>query len=242
MRFGGETQFGRGRYGGVGTGKPIGYIIRRMIAAMEQFRYDPDTGTGSLRTLERLTGSIRDKATWDIIASRGFPAVLVAYAGGPFVKPKTMDGAQVTQAKRIHVVCIADSLQGKRIDRLEGKRRNLYEPGLDNITSWVVRYMGRELLNLNLAGFQPVDEDVFAFDTNAFASIIEWRVEATIDLYDDPESDNEFTRLGITHTPKDFNNLFESDNITPKTDSPTSPATGYADLDDDTSTAPVYEE
>jgi hypothetical protein len=36
--------------------------------------------------------------------------------------------------------------------------------------------------------------------------------------------------LGIVHTPRSVLQLFCADNVTPATDSPTSPATGYADL------------
>ena len=226
--FGGTSKFGTGKFGGNPLGVTPGFYVQRMINAMTRFKRSGTTG--SLETIDRLCGDLRDQETWDQALQAGIPAVLIAYEGGP-IRSEGMDGRQMVQRQRYSVVCLAGDHRTRR-RRLEG--RNIWAPGLDNIARWVMHYCGRELMDSDLERVACVEERPLTFGPGRFACVVSFEGDARLDLYDSIGSITaQLDTLGITHTPTDVNNLFNADNITPKTDSPTSPATGYAELDED---------
>lgn len=236
MRFGGESQFGRAALGGDAFGVSPAYVCRRLLAALERFRRVG--ATGCLQTLDRLTGSLGDAQTWALMMQAGTPAMLVVYEGGPF----TVEGTgrnNLSQKQRYSIVCIASDYRDRR-RRLEG--RNIYEPGLDNLTRWARYFAGRELLQISGVAMRSGKEELRVFDAEKFAGIVTFEVEATQDLYDDDATlINQLERLGICHTPSDTLQLF-NDTDTPNTDDPTSPPVGYAEIGADApDTAPPIE-
>ena len=80
------------------------------------------------------------------------------------------------------------------------------------------------------------------FEAQRFVAVVSFELEVEHDLYDDAATlTDELARLGIVHDPLNLADLFATDEETPNTDSPTSPAIGYAELDD-AAPDPVVEE
>lgn len=225
MNFGGSSEFGAAQFGGQPFGLMPGYVCGRIVASMERFRRSGDSGC--LATLGRLTGSLSDADTWSMMLQAGTPAVLVVYEGAT-LGSEGMASNVITQRQRYSVVCIASDYR-TRSHRLQG--RNVYEPALDNITRWVMYFAGRAVLRL---GGVPTKEELRTFGAEKFVGIVSFEISSQYDLYDDDATLlDSFERLGIVHSPSNVNSLFADDNVTPRTDSPTSPATGYAEIGDD---------
>ena len=236
MKFGGTSTFGLAGYGGDPYGVAPGYVVGRILSELSRFKREGTTGV--LETLARLTGSLGDPATWATMLQAGTPAMLVVYEGGPF-KFIGSGRNHVQQQQRYSVVCIASDYR-ERKHRLEG--RNVYEPGLDNLARWARLYAARALLQIEGVGLRSGKEELRVFEAQRFVAVVSFEVEVEHDLYDDAATlTDELARLGIVHDPLDLNDLFLADEETPNTDSPTSPAVGYAELDDATPD-PVAEE
>jgi len=228
VRFGGQTQFGTGVFGGDPYGTAPGYVIRRILAELSRFKRSGTTGC--IETLGRLTGSLSDPGTWATMLQAGTPAMLVVYEGGPF-RFIGSGKNQIQQTQRYSVVCIASDYRERR-HRLEG--RNIHEPALDNLTRWARFYAARALLQMDGVGLRSGKEELRIFDASRFVGVVSFEVEAEQDLYDDAATLTlTLERLGIVHDPLDLDDLFLADEETPNTDSPTSPKVGYADLGDD---------
>jgi hypothetical protein len=114
---------------------------------------------------------------------------------------------------------------------------NVYDAGAENIVSWCVYYMTRELQGVDsptgkalLKGAMPTRDVELSFDANAAIYRIDFVGEKQPDLYDDLIT-LEVDTLGICHTPSDLDNLFESDNVTPYSDDDTNATPNVADLE-----------
>jgi hypothetical protein len=232
MKFGGRTKFGgKGKFGGDPLTLDPGHICNRMIAALSRFKLQG--GTGFLKTLARLSGPLDDPTTWGQILQFGTPAMLVHYGGSTFPKVfGTLSGNVYEGESTFSVVCVANDYRS-RLHRLEGRRRSRYEPGLDHMTRWALYYVGNELVRngSRLQRARPISINYVAYQTLHFISIVSFAGADNVDLHDNIGSDR-FERLGIVHTPLNNLDLFEDDNVTPRTNDPTSVAVGYAELKD----------
>lgn len=226
MKYGGQTQYGSGGYGGDPYGFSAAYVLRRMEASLERFRRIGNEG--HLDTLKRLTGSLADQPTWDLMSTAGLPAMYLVYEGGAFGQGNTSKNAW-RRGVNFAVVCIAEQ-QTSRIERLEG--RNIYHPGTETMVNWALRFVLRELnLIKMIKNHRPGEERQLVFGAERFAAVVTFTAEARLCIVDDVSSVL-LERLGIVHTPLDLTQLFLPDNQTPNTDSPTSPVSGVADFDD----------
>jgi len=226
MRFGGETQFGGNtQFGGDPFGITTGYIIGRILTQLNRFKR---VGTaGSVQTVARLTAPLGDTVARDLISKAGTPAMLVAANGSVFTSGAA-NASRLTERVSTLVICVASSYRSRK-HRLEG--RNVYDIGLDNMTKWALVYAGRALVEINgLSDPRAESTRLGGFSADKFISITEWTYDLTIDLYDDVDTSTKLEKLGVVHDPTTYAQLFEVDNLTPKTDSPTSPAVGVADL------------
>jgi hypothetical protein len=221
-KFGGQTKFGSGHFGGDRSPTPIGYIIRRMVASMSGL-----VSTGSMKTVARLYGDPRRRETWDaVLTPGGIPAVLIHYAGGTFEVEAT-SGARLVRHQFIDVYCFAGDYRSSE-HRYEGK--HAADPAIENITAWCVYRMGRALLDLkHFRNARPVDEKPFVAGSNAVGYVLRFAGSTSLDLYDDAIA-LKLESLGICHSPTDANILFESNNVTPKSGDEPVPATNVADL------------
>lgn len=225
-QYGGRYQFGASSFGGVRT-------------------------VGFLQTLGRFTGPMRSapmiEHVLDLVTKAGNPAMLVGFEGGEF-QPHNVGGAVHRELVTFNVICVASQFETRTI-RLTG-RRPIVQPGLDDMTNMAITYTGRELLTMTKALFQPRPVSRRNFMTaNAmrFVSVVTWQGTLCHDFFDDePSAEIRLKRLGIVHSPANLSQLFLADNVTPNVDGfdplnegnvtptdPTSPATGYAELDDE---------
>ena len=228
MQFG-SGKFGRGKFGGSPWPQGPGLYISRIISKLDRFK--KVGSTGCVKTIERLTGDLKDPEVMKLIAQAGAPAFLVHYSGSDFTKgTKTLSGKRHQGIHTFTIICIADKTDS-RIERLEGKRRSEYSPGLDNLVGWALHYGGLALANdTNLMSPRPRSVRYASYDASKFIGLVVFVGEGGFDLYEDHD-ETKLIRLGICHNPADRDNLF-SDVNTPNTTDPTSPAIGYTDLRD----------
>lgn len=232
MKYGGQTQYGSGAYGGDPYGFSPGYVTRRMVASLERFRFDGTTFAGEstkcVHTLARLTGNLEDQKTWDLLTTAGLPAMFVVYTGGTFV-PQTANNVQWKQTVNFSVVALA-AQQRDRVDRMEG--RNIYHCGTETMIRWALRFVLREMIQISMiTNPQPSAERQLVFGAERFAAVLDFQASA-IHCIPDDVSTVTLDKLGIVHTPNDLNDLFLPDNITPNSDDPTAVATAVATLAD----------
>lgn len=226
MKLGGRAALGAGCIlGGDPYGLPPRYLVDRVLAALARFKR---SGTsGFLQTLDRLSGNLNEIDTWErLITDAGAPSMLVHYGGGAY-KASGTAGVYNVLTVTITVICIATDYRDRRL-RLEGK--NVHQPGLDNMTRWAYFYAGRALKNIkSLKNARALREDYLSFEAARFVSAVSFAGELKLHWYEEHPSAR-LERLGICHSPRTRGTLFEPDNITPATDSPTSPSTGYAEI------------
>lgn len=234
-KLGGTTSLGRQFIlGGEPYGLRPSFVINRILVELSRFLYDDNTKTGFLRTLTRLTGPLDDAEVEKLIGDRATPAMFVHYGGGVYSNsdkiPRSTGGASWMKTAVFSVVCVADDYRD-RVERLEGK--TIHEPGLDNMVAMAAHYAGIALANVRrLKNARPVNERYTNYRSQHFVGMIQfegemetnWRADAST-IY--------LERLGICHSPRISRTLFETDNITPATDDPTSPTTGVADVTGD---------
>lgn len=203
-----------------------------MIASLERFKFDGTAFAGEsskcLRTLVRLTGNLEDQKVWDLLTRAGLPAMFCIYTGGTFI-PQTSNNAQWKQTVNFAVVALAEQ-QTDRVDRMEG--RNIYHCGTETMIRWALRFVLRELIQINMiTNPQPTAERQLVFGAERFAAVLDFQATA-IHCIPDNESTVLLEQVGIVHTPKDLNQLFLGDNVTPNSDDATAVSPSVATLAD----------
>ncbi len=225
-KYGGQLKYGSGHFGGDRSPTTQGYVISRMIAAMAP-RMTKTSSSQPLKTVARLYGDPRQRATWDaVLTTGGLPAVLVHYPSGLFA-PKVTSGARFDKTITLDVYCIANDFRSLE-HRVEGKHYN--DGAAEQIAAWVVYYMTRALGELtHVRDARPVSELPFFFDANAVGYVVRFTGTQSLAVYDAAIA-LKLDTLGICHTPIDSSALFESNNVTPRSEDEPLPATNVADL------------
>lgn len=232
MNFGGAFQFGAGQFGGDPFGLKAGYVIRRIMSELSRFKKVTVAGvtTGCVQTIGMLTGPVDDPQTLDLMIREGLPAFLVGHPRSDF-ESRATDELTFTESAKFAIVCVAEHLHD-RVERLEG--RNVYRPGLFNLSQWAVVYGLRGLRDLqSRLNYKPISKRFARFAAERFVSIVEIECNFTTDVQDDVDTFGpRLERLGIVHNPVDLSALFLPDNLTPNGDYH-SVYIGVAELDDE---------
>lgn len=227
--FGGGSQFGVAQFGGEPSAYPIDHGINEILDALAPLGRDQG---GPVATIDIMSVPLSVQTDWSMLLSGGLPALLVGYSGGTFSQTVDTAGYAFEQAGNFHVAVLTDTLRS-RSERLAGI--SAYGQGLWSLLRWVALYAGRALNEVHFVrGVRPVREEILSYGPEYFAGAVHFEATWCMDLY--PDADQiigRLERIGIVHTPKDLQNLFLGDNLTPNTDDVTSlPGPGVAELVD----------
>lgn len=217
--------FGASAFGGAPYGVDAASVIERMLSRLDPFRRTATSGV--LETLDVFSGPVEEPEVLERIMQGGAPAMFVGYQGSSFANGST-DGLLFNHEQRYAVVCVASSWRD-RTERLDGGR-NVYQPGLWNMTRWAAHFAGLALRDVFGGQARPTAERLVGYTGTSFIGIVEFEATGTFHWQDPAELLNRLKRLGVVHTPRDPSQLFEDDNTTPNTLDPTSPPSGVAEL------------
>jgi len=172
-------------------------------------------GTGVVATIQRIAGDGYRDDDLDQYLQRGLPAILVSYEGGDFKRHANNQTLQ--QVMRFAIICIAGEMTSVR-KRLDDNY--LVNPGVEELLD-MASYYGYRAIDA-ISGIRSA-----TIDKHQWLSIIPGRYAASVSMSavrdfdvwgDDPSVT--LSKLGIVHNPIDYNDLWESDNITPKSTLP----------------------
>ncbi len=199
-------------------------IVDEILSALSVFQKAPTSG--SVRTITRYPGEDFDPSTVSHQLWKGLPALLVAYGGGTFVADSGMRKYQQTMS--FSVICMAGSMRSQG-DRLAGGTP-LVAPGVEDMVDWVVYYVARALNAMEGIGcVAPVAQRWILRQVGMYAMEVEMTCKRTFDIYDE-DTPGILATLGIVHEPTDLGDLWEVDNVTPKSDYPPTTDGGVTDL------------
>lgn len=214
MRFGGTSQFGKAQFGGDPYGFSPSHVCDRIIVSLSRFLVQPD-GTGCVRTIKRLAGSLSNRQDVDRLLAGASPAFLVLYQGGAFKPAATTENLH-NQTVQFTVIAIANNYRDQRT-RLSGT--NVYDPGVDNLARWATFYVGRELVaTKSLNRVRPTELRYLDYLPGKYSAVVSFEAQVQLDLYDSDGDLSTLERLGIVHNPLSLDELFEGDNTTPNND------------------------
>lgn len=186
--------------------------------------------TGKVRTIRRLAGELHtsEKGAAELrrLLTSGTPAYLVAYLGGPF-KPRGTHRRVWDHVRRFAVIAINASFQDQA-DRFETAADGT--PGIEEMLDVATRLTMRALLsNAALRGAKPLDHKPLRHEPEGYVYSAEFECVAAMDGWDD-EPATILDTLGIVHSPTNPADLWEADNVTPKSDWPPTADGGVTEL------------
>jgi hypothetical protein len=186
-------------------------------------------GTGCVASVNRIYDETAEGITAG--CAPGVPAILVFLKGGVYESSDTTM-QRFEDLLTFRVICVSGAL-GSLADRLDKGERDSDEafvPGVEELQDWGV-YLGARALNA--AGAKQVKlvnhSQAFRLTPERFAGAVTITAKRYLNIYDDALATT-FERLGIVHDPTDPADLWEVDNITPKSDWPTTTDGGVATL------------
>lgn len=214
-------------------------LATAMVAGLQVLR--KSGASGCLRTLKRFAGDRYDLEAIDLQLAAGAPAMLVAYLGGK-ITPTATHQQQFTQRMLFSVICCAGSFESIGL-RLSGGAEASTEPGVEDLLDLATYYGARALANdgatrrtgVTLSG--PTEHKWIRIEPGKYVAACEFEAVRRLDIFDDTDALEEFTTLGLVHSPYGDSevkatpgDLFEEDNETPK-QTPPEVGGGVTELD-----------
>jgi hypothetical protein len=164
-----------------------------------------------------------------VLTPAGVPAVLVHYPGATY-EPEATSAGRYAKTWRMDVYCFASDYRSL-LQRVEGLRYR--DAGAEQLVAWCVYFMTRALGELgNVRQARPTTEKAWVFAANVVGYVISFSGISSVDVYDDAIT-LQLERLGICHTPRPIEALFEADNETPQSLDEPVPSPNVADLTED---------
>jgi len=182
-------------------------------------------GTGTVKTIARIEAGAEDMVNRAL--TPGLPAILI-YWSGASGKTDGTGGRTFSDEIQFMVFC-ASGFARSREERLQGESDY---PGIEELL-YAARYLTLRAIasTAGVSAMRP-GEVVPAQEIRGgmYLGSFEVTCRQRYDIWDDEELGNALETLGIVHEPTDPDDLFEGDNITPKSDMPATTAGGVTDL------------
>lgn len=187
-------------------------IVEAVLTGLSVFKLQ--AGSGCVRTIKRLANDKYDLEAIDGVLTAGLPAWLVSYLGGVFEAAGC--GQRYLLRMAFGVVCAAGRHSAIG-DRLAG---DASDPGVEDLLDWATYYAMRAVNGVNgVQRARPLRHRWLRFEPTKYVAAFEFDATRMVDIYDDaPETILE--SLGIVHDPLDPEELWEADNLTPKSEMP----------------------
>lgn len=197
-------------------------------AILTQFTTIKRSGSsGFLATVGRV--SSQDAESIKMALAPGVPALLLFYGGGVFDHGGA--GKQRWQNElHFSVLCVSSRSVGDNVlERMTSgdvdtdnvdPTDNTTMPGVEELQDWAV-WLGVRGMR-NAAALQPrpgKNSQVFRISPGVFIGSVDLYCRRLIDVYDDALATS-LEKLGIVHSPEDPDDLWEVDNVTPKSEWP----------------------
>lgn len=213
---------------GASPGAVTAAIVTALDTALKMADGGADQGgTGLVRVIKDIP-SVSSERSIEQSLTGGTPALLVSYEGGPFVKArankKTFD-----QVMGFNVICIASQQDSVSL-RLANDPT--VKAGVLDLLDLATYYTLRALTAFSgLRGEKALAHQWVYAGPEKYVATATFEATRSFDAWEDDPS-TEVESFGIVWDPTDYDDLWEADNTTPKSDWPPTSSGGVYDIDE----------
>lgn len=185
---------------------------------------------GCCRSLARVADVTVDELKAGLTA--GVPGILVFCPGGVYLPRGTTHGSFIERFTFSLMCCSGRSTN--LVERLSDQELDpdvATDPGVEELQAWACYFAVRAIRGVTglRKAIPKRFSQVFRLDASRYVGTVEIECEQTVDVWDDTLA-TLLETLGIVHSPTDPDDLWEADNMTPKSDWPATTDGGVTDL------------